>query len=357
MATIEVREGATGKRYRVRVRILGERDRTKTFTRKTDAEAWGKATETDLSRGVYVPTGDDRRRTVADLIDKTIAEHLPTKANGKSAHSVARQLQWWRTELGTLTLDKLTPGRIAEARLTLRKRRTRTGTCITPATVNRFLAALSVATKWAWKELRWLRSNPVLEVTKGPESAGVIRFLSDDERKALLDAARADLDPNIYAAIVLALCTGLRAGNLRSLTWADVDFDRAAICVRETKNGDGRWVPLVGPAYKVLKSHHDRDPTGEGWVFKSATRDVPAAISAAPWQRVRAAAGLVGPKSLRFHDLRHTAATYMHESGASTVAIAAALGHRTLVMAKRYAHQSDRFTREVLAKAAERITE
>ena len=65
--------------YRVKVRLRGDAPRTRTFRRKSDAEAWAKAAETDLSRGLYVPTTSDRRRTVAELIDRTIADHLPNK--------------------------------------------------------------------------------------------------------------------------------------------------------------------------------------------------------------------------------------------------------------------------------------
>jgi len=90
---------------------------------------------------------------------------------------------------------------------------------IKQATVNRYLAALSKVCKWAWKDLGWLTSNPVLAVTKGAESPGIVRFLNDDERSALLLACKASDDPNISCAVVLALATGARAGNLRMLTW------------------------------------------------------------------------------------------------------------------------------------------
>lgn len=356
MATIEVRESSDGtKRYRVKVRIHGEKPRTRTFRRKTDAEAWAKAVETDLGRGVYVPTTTDRRRTVAELIDRCIAEHLPSKANNKSAAKVATQLRWWRDELGPLTLDRLTPERVAEARARLRARRSRGGSVITAATTNRYLAALSVATKWGWKELRWLASNPVLEVTKGGEGAGVVRYLSDDERQALLTAAKADPDPNIHTAIVVALATGLRAGSLRALTWGDVDFERRAIALRDSKNTEARWVPLVDEALAALQALLAADPIGAGAVFKSTTRDVPADINGQAWRRVKQTAGLVGVANLRFHDLRHTTGTYLNEAGASAIEIAAALGHKTLHMARRYAHQSPEHTRSVFDRIAGRI--
>jgi integrase len=212
-----------------------------------------------------------------------------------------------------------------------------------------------VATKYGWKELGWLARNPVLDVSKGAESAGVVRYLSDEERDALLAAAAADDDPNIHTAIVLALATGLRASNLRALAWADVDLKRKSLRIGDSKNGEGRWVPLIGPAVDALKAQHKADPTQEGWVFKSTTKDTPADINGAAWMRVKRAAGLTGAANFRFHDLRHTAGTYLNEAGASAIQIAAALGHKTLAMAKRYSHQSPEFTRSVFDKLEGRM--
>ena len=81
MATVEKRKSSDGTvRYRVRVRIRGEKPRTRTFKRKTDADLWASKVESDLGHGAYVPTTADRRRTLAELIDKFIAEHLPIQA-------------------------------------------------------------------------------------------------------------------------------------------------------------------------------------------------------------------------------------------------------------------------------------
>jgi integrase len=274
MATIEKRENAKREiRYRVRIRLRGEKPRTRTFKRLTDAKAWAAKVETDLGHGTYVPTTADRRRTLADLIDKYLAEQLPIK---QSRAKQSSHFRWWRENAGYLTLDKLTPATIAGFRSVLLARRARrrgsdeSAPTFTPATVNRYLAALSAVCKWAWKELRWLPSNPVLSVTKGPEHTGIIRFLSDDERAALLAACKASDDPNIHCAVTLALATGARAGNLRILTWDDVDMDRWTLRFVQTKNRQPRYVPLVGPAQAVLKAQHDRDPTGEGAGYSKA---------------------------------------------------------------------------------------
>jgi site-specific recombinase XerD len=72
---------------------------------------------------------------------------------------------------------------------------------------------------------------------------------------------------------------------------------------------------------------------------------------------VRASAGLIGEKHCRFHDLRHSTASYLTMSGATLAEVAEALGHRTLVMAKRYSHQSGEHVRATFERIADRLAE
>lgn len=347
MATIVKRSGLDGSAtYQVRVRLHGERPRSRTFKRKTDAKAWAAEVESRLSRGAFVPTGADRRRTLAELIDVYLTEGLPVKLHARSAPKLRVQLAWWREHAGYVTLDKLTPQTIAGFRSELAKRITRHGTPLTGATLNRYLAALSAVCKWAWKEQGLLPANPVLSVTKRPEHPAPGRCLTNDERARLLQACRDDADRNIYCAVMLALATGCRFSNIRWLRWEDVDFTRWTFALATTKNGDPRTVPIVGDAQTVLRAQFDADPTGADWVFKGQRDAVPASLESA-WQRVRAAAELPG---FRFHDLRHTTGSYLAMSGASLVEVAEALGHKTLVMARRYSHVTAEHTRGVLER-------
>jgi integrase len=364
VATIETRTTADGKtRYRVRVRLRGQEPRTRTFKRLTDAKAWASAAETDLSRGEHVATTAQRRITLANLIDKFVKEQFPLRDKATDARNLKSRLDWWKANAGFLTLDRLKSAKISELRRELLTRRARKAAgasddhaapFISPATANRYLAALSTVCKWAWKELGWLPSNPVLSVSKGKEHAGIVRYLSDDERDALLTACKASDDPNIYCAVVLALATGARAGNLRMLTWNDVDTERWTLRFVQTKNRQPRYVPVVGPAQRVLGEQLERDPTEKGWVFKGARDDAPADLDR-PWRAVRAAAGLTGDKHCRFHDLRHTTASYLTMNGASLAEVAEALGHRTLVMAKRYSHQSGEHVRATFERIAGKL--
>lgn len=356
MAAIVKRETGEGTRYQVKVRVQGEKARSKTFARLTDAKAWASAVETDLGRGVYVPTTADRRRTLGDLIDVTIRDHLPNKRHARDNSKLQTKLIWWKDCIGYVSLDKLSAEVIGECISGLRKNKAPSGARIAPATINRYMAALSVACQYAVRTLRWLPDNPVRRIERGAESSGVVRFLSDDERKRLLDAAEADADPNMHTAIILALATGARVDNLRKLKWGDIDSERKAVRFDTTKNGQGRWVPLIPAAVAALKAHRERDPQGDdltGYVFKSPRHGVAAMLNTAPWRRVRDAAKL--DARLRFHDLRHSTATYLLAAGANTIEIAAALGHKTLAMAQRYAHQSPDMARSIFDKLAGKL--
>ncbi len=353
MATIEPRKQKDGTTaYRVRVRRLGESPLSQTFARKTEAQAWADETETRIRQGAYVASAADRKRTLAALIRKYREEYLPQRGISDEAKQGAL-LDWWATNFGHVTLDKLRPEVVAAGRRKLQARTKRDGDPLSGATVNRYLAALSAVCKWAWKELRWIPSNPVLDVTKAPETTGIVRFLSDAERNALFTACKASTDPNIACFVMLALATGARYSNLRRLTWDDVDRERWTLRFTETKNKMPRYVPVVGAAQPALQAQYDRDPNGQAWVFKGSRDGVPADLDR-PWRKVRKAAGI---EDVRFHDLRHTTASYLTMNGATLAEVAEALGHRTLVMAKRYSHQSGEHVRGTLERMADRFLE
>jgi integrase len=104
----------------------------------------------------------------------------------------------------------------------------------------------------------------------------------------------------------------------------------------------------------VLSEQLERDPTKQGWVFKGARDSAPASLDP-PWRVVRAIAGLTGDKHCRFHDLRHTTASYLTMNGATLAEVAEALGQRTLVMAKRYSHQSGEHVRATFERMSVRF--
>ncbi|QQS53509.1 MAG: site-specific integrase [Candidatus Competibacteraceae bacterium] len=334
MATFDKHTSNNGKiTHRVRIRMKGCPLQTASFDRLTDARRWAQQTESAIREGRYFKTREAQRHTLAELIGRYIADVLPSQKD--SVHR-QRQLAWWREQLGAYALADLAPPLIAEYR-----DRLAAGfpgdTPRSPATVVRYLAALSHCLTIGVKEYRWLDDSPMRKVTKPREPRGRVRFLSDEERAALLSACEASPNPYLFPVVVLALSTGMRAGEIMALEWRDVDLQRGWLTLRETKNGERRGVPLAGKALELLKQHGKVRRLDTPLLFPGNNPGKPVDLRA-PWLAALKRAGI---EDFRFHDLRHSAASYLAMNGASLNEIAAVLGHKTLSMVQRYAHLSE----------------
>ena len=188
-------------------------------------------------------------------------------------------------------------------------------------------------------------------VARGPESRGRVRSLSDDERRRLLDECRQSANRYLYPVVLLALSTGARRGELLSLTWPQADLSRALIVLHETKNSDRRVLPLAGPALAAVRELAKVRRLDTALVFPRENGQVPVDITGA----FNSAVERAGMEDFRFHDLRHSCASYLAMSGASLAEIAEVLGHRTLLMVRRYAHLSEAHTAGVVARMNEWI--
>jgi integrase len=341
MATIEKRTTDKGITYRAKVRLRGYPPESATFERLTDAREWAKATEGDMKKGRHF--GQSKRHTFKELADE-YAPHAKDKI----------RLDYWRGVFRSDLLADITPDRIGRQRDKLLAEETSryatppTGDKEADAkrpkakrsgpTVNRFVAALSVCMAHGVKELRWLERNPCELVKKPKENKGRVRFLSDDEREKLLAACRPH--PDLYLSVVLSLTTGARQAEIMSLRWGQVDFRRQVITLYETKNGERRSLPLVGESFRLLQDRSQVRSLKDDRIFPPSARATKAANIdlRAPWEAALKTAGIT---DFRWHDLRHTAASYLVMSGVSLVEIAKVLGHRTLAMVARYSHLSD----------------
>ena len=254
--------------------------------------------------------------------------------------------------MGGLTLSEIQPDRVAEARDKLlagtftrgKMREDKNGALVapnefprTPATVTRYLATLSSLFSLAVKEWNLIGRNPVRDITKPREARGRMRFLSDDERSALLDACEASHWAPLRTLVLLAIATGARRGELVSLKWTDVDLKAGRALVRESKNDEPRVLPLVGKALEALRLLKLNDSAKSVFLFPNPNGLDAEGFYAfdSYWYKAVEKAGL---DDFKFHDLRHTTASYLAQQGASLLEIAEVLGHKTLAMVKRYSH-------------------
>jgi integrase len=341
MATIEYRKDR--RKYRVKVRRKGAPPLTATFTDLTDAKKWAKITEGAVLEGRYFPSPEAKRHTVTDMIERYVCEVLPYKSTSH-AYMQRLQLNWWRKQFGHYILSDVTPARITECRdLLLRTRKT--------STVNRYLAALSFAYTIATREWQWCDDNPVHRIMRPPEPQGRVRFLSDDERTRLLEACKMSRNPVLYIVVVIALSTGARKMEILGLTWKDVDLQHGAIHLQKTKNKERRILPLTSYALELMQQHVKIQCSESLWVFPNKTSTRPCRIREA-WENALKRAEI---ENFKFHDLRHSAASYMLMNGASLAEIGEILGHKSFEMTKRYAHLSDNHTRNVVERMNQAI--
>ena len=355
MANIEKRTTPDSKTsYRVKVRLKGYPVQTATFERLTDAKKWASSTESAIKEGRHFKTSEAKRHTLAELIDRYIRDILPTKP--KSASDQAQQLGWWRGQMGSYALADVTPPLIAEYRDMLAGGVTVRGTQRSPATVNRYLAALSHAFTIAVKEWGWLEDTPMRKVRKPTESRGRVRFLSDDERPRLLKVCKESSNAFLYPVVVLALSTGMRKEEIMGLSWDDVDLNRGRAILHETKNGERRAVAITGHALELLKGMNKVRRIDSKFIFPSKEiapqKPQKPMDLRTPWETAVKKAEL---SDFKFHDLRHSAASYLAMNGASLAEIAEVLGHKTLQMVKRYAHLSEGHTARVVESMNQKI--
>lgn len=336
MATIEKRANVKGETiYRVKVRLKGYPAQSATFRRLTDARKWEQQTETAMRDGRYFKTAEAKRHTLAELIDRYIAGILPAKKDHKQQ---SRQLLWWRKQLGYALLADLTQAALAAQRDALK------ASGKAPATVNRYLAALSHVFTIAVREYQWLHANPLANVRKETEPRGRVRYLSDDERSRLLAACRASSNPDLYPAVVLSLATGARKMEILTLRWKEVDLQRGMLALLETKNGERRALPIGDHAGDLLKERAKMKQDDTALLFPGDNPERPAQLRYA-WETALKVARI---EDFHWHDLRHSAASYLAMNGASLQEIAAILGHKTLAMVQRYAHLSEQHTANVV---------
>ena len=268
--------------------------------------------------------------------------------------AMAQRLGFWVDAIGNVRLRDVDPdliadhldqlaaqpvrkyiGKDAEGRRLYRAHHARSG-----ATVKRYKNAISAVMTWARKRRLTPKGwrNPAHDVESSPEGPGRTRFLSKDECDRLLKVARISAWAKLHLLILMAITTGARRGELLGLRYRDLHLpesrdEAGTATLPRTKNGDPRCLPLTPAVCAEVKRHAIGAPAALLFPGKFRT-EKPYAIEEA-WRRCLRLARIDG---VRFHDLRHTCASYLAQSGASLLEVADVLGHRSLAMTKRYAH-------------------
>lgn len=237
MAYVEKLRHPSGRvTYRARVRQKESPDKSVCFPTRKAATDWSKGMEAEIRAGRYFGREEDKEKTFPQFIDRYIENELPK--NPKGYHKQKMLLSWWNAHLGKYFLCHITPAMIAEFRDKLMSEKIPKGTLRTPATTNRYLAALNRALTICQREWQWVKDNPVLRISRPKEAKRRERYLDKNEVCRLLEVCKKSKSPYLYAITLFALGTGARKGEILGLKWCDIDFTRRTATFRDTKNGE-----------------------------------------------------------------------------------------------------------------------
>ena len=298
---------------------------------------------------------------LSKTLGELVTEYLAYKrAKGKRSIRQDEQIcgKLKRGFAAETAVTEITAQRIAQYDRDRITQTSKLGRLVTPSTVNRELAVLRHMLRLA-EEWGYIAKVPKVRLAKEPE--GRLRFLAEDEVERLLSACEETRrkSPYLLPIVTIALNTGMRKGEILGLTWDRVNLARGVLQLEQTKSGRRREIPMnravydtLQPLYAGARAALPKPPPGEkppeptGLVFckRHGVR---------AWGSIRTAfEGACREAKIhdfRFHDLRHTCASWLIMKGRSLKEVQELLGHREFSMTLRYAHLSPDRLREAVA--------
>jgi integrase len=303
---------------------FGKRHREKAGTKSAAIKLYGKRKQHVLE-GKKLPESF-RKPSVnfRQLVDDALSYSKRNKRSYKTDVPRFASLKEW---FGSYPAEELTPQEIERtlARAAEKEK-------WAASTFNHYRSLMSLSYRLGIQN-RKVASNPARSVTHRREDNNRVRFLTVEEEKKLRKVIEAKW-PLHVPELDLAINTGIRKGSQYGLTWDMVDFKGRMLNIPRTKNEEPLHVPLNDVAIAALKLAHGRSGR-RGRVFQSAKTGEPLENGRHWFDDAMIEAGI---KNFHWHDLRHTFASRLRMKGAPLEDIADLLGHKSLTMARRYAH-------------------
>lgn len=194
-------------------------------------------------------------------------------------------------------------------------------------TINRKMSTLRMLLKKA-KRLGLIQKLPEIEHRK--EGRGRTRFLSDHEEDLLLKSAKSHPNPEVYARIIFMLDTGARDGEVRNLTWDDIDLSKGRVTFWKTKTDRPRTLPLTQRVQEALKRSKDQGHIKPFPMSYTTFLET--------WNSLLDKMGMARDKTLVPYVLRHTCATKLVRRGVDIRRVKDWMGHTNIVTTMVYAH-------------------
>jgi len=275
--------------------------------------------------------------TYSDFFEQT---YFPNSKSNKSWRSYSREEQFYRIwispVIGNKSLPKVSPLDLER----IKRNMVKAGR--SPRTIHYCLATIRQVFNSAKLLDIYKGENPVSKVKKPKVDNKRLRFLTRDETDRLLDNLKLRSD-QLYNMALISLHTGLRAGEIFNLIWADVDAERGILMVRDPKGVKNRAAFMTSEVKNMFSSFERGNKSD--LVFTDRNGNLIKEISNAFGRAVKTLGLNEGVDDRRylvtFHTLRHTFASWLVQNGTDLYTVKELLGHSTLAMTERYSHLSN----------------
>jgi len=315
-----------GQKWYVQLRHNGRliRIATGTSNKKLAQEIEAKV-RMELAEGTFLNKRLGDKKTFEELSKKYMSEY----AIAKPKDSMRRDQTCLRHLLPVFAnkyLSQITPNMVHDYIIMRRDQ------SASPSSINKELSLAKHMYYIAIKQLGWVAHNPFTQVPLEKMPPERVRYLSIEEYQALLNACNDWLRP----IIVFAVNTGLRQGNILNLMWQNIDFNRGVILLEHTKNGERLGLPMNSTVKDLLSELKRIRFINSDFVFHDKTGNrLSASTVRHAFYRACKKAGIT---NFKFHDTRHTHASWLAQSGVDIYTISRLLGHKRITMTQRYAH-------------------
>ena len=343
------RPGKNGITWYIEYKYKGMRYREAIGPSKQDAEAAYMARMTDINNGKFFDKRIEKSITFSDFCDTYYNTHMRLKAPGTATRFLDAVKRLKRYFSGYL-MTEITAKHIKQYQVKrLEELAHNKKTNVSPSTINREIAIIrnmfNMGIEWGD-----FVDNPVKKgIMFNEKDFARNRFLSQDEAVKLYNELKGHLKP----IVIVTLNTGMRLGEVLNLKWKDCNFEQRKIYVPKTKTGK-KEKPMNQIVYGTLVAW-PKHPTSD-YIFCHPIDTPHAGFSGKPFRSIKTAWNKAiekaGINNFRFHDLRHTFASYCVMSGIDMKTVSELLGHKTMVMTERYSHLSDSHKQ----KAVERLS-
>jgi site-specific recombinase XerD len=295
----------------------------------SDAVNFYEAEKVRIRKRVHAPVAGHRGVRYSALVDEALKY---SETSHRDQRVFSQRLEVSRDQFGHRVADSVTPAEISEWFAKMVDERD-----WTPATINRYRAAMSKAFKIGIQNGK-VASNPARLVPQRKEPAGKIRFLTAEEDTRLRKALQTR--PNCIPQLDVALHTGMRKSEQFNITWDQVNFTQRYVHLSTTKNGSDRYVSLNSEALRTLQAlketHARLNLPADSPLFVSGQRKP----MSDPREWFSAACEEANIQGVTWHTLRHTFASRLVMAGVDLKTVQELMGHKTIAMTARYAHLS-----------------